>query len=70
MIKALLISIMLLCTSSYCYAANKQVTYVYVTPSGSKYHRYNCRYVRSYTKITLEEARRLYNPCGVCKPPR
>lgn len=45
---------------------------VYITKTGSKYHRGNCRYLRkSKIPISLEEAkRRGYTPCSVCKPPR
>ena len=42
---------------------------VYVTRTGSKYHRSGCRYLRkSKIAISLEEARRSYEPCSVCNP--
>jgi len=44
---------------------------VYVTRTGKKYHRAGCRYLRkSAIPMKLSEARRLYGPCSVCKPPR
>jgi endonuclease YncB( thermonuclease family) len=45
-------------------------TLVYVTPSGSKYHRADCRFAKGTARaITLDEARRRHQPCSVCKPP-
>jgi micrococcal nuclease len=44
---------------------------VFVTKSGTKYHRDGCRHLGS-TKIPLtlgEAARRGYDPCAVCAPP-
>ena len=42
---------------------------VYVTRTGTKYHRGSCRYLR-YSKIPidLESAKRNYGPCSVCRP--
>jgi S1-C subfamily serine protease len=46
-------------------------TIVYITRTGSKYHRAGCRYLsKSKIPITLKEARQHYAPCSVCKPPR
>lgn len=44
-------------------------TSVYVTRTGTKYHRDGCRYLRS-TKIpiSLTDARQQYSPCSVCNP--
>jgi len=44
---------------------------VYITRTGEKYHRANCRYLsKSKIPISLAEAkRRGYTPCKVCKPP-
>jgi len=44
---------------------------VYITKTGKKYHRWDCRYLRkSSIPISLTEAkRRGYKPCKVCKPP-
>jgi len=44
---------------------------VYITETGSKYHRWGCQYLRqSCIPISLREAKRLgYTPCKVCKPP-
>lgn len=43
---------------------------VYVTQSGNRYHRENCMYVegRSCSALTLEEAKKEYEPCKVCNP--
>ncbi len=50
----------------------KKKVYVYITKTGKKYHKGNCRYLKkSKIKITLEEAcKRGYTPCRVCKPPK
>ena len=43
---------------------------VYVTRTGAKYHRSGCRHLsKSKIPISLEEAKRRYSPCSVCKPP-
>lgn len=45
---------------------------VYVTDTGERYHRGECRYLR-YSKhsVSLKEAKRQgYTPCKVCRPPR
>lgn len=42
---------------------------VYVTPSGAKYHRQTCRFAKGAAAVTLEEAKKTREPCGVCKPP-
>lgn len=44
---------------------------VYVTPSGTKYHRSDCFYVKDKTttiKLSIEEAGNKYLPCSVCNP--
>lgn len=44
---------------------------VYVTETGAKYHRENCRTLKdSKIEITLEDAKRSYEPCGICNPPQ
>lgn len=44
--------------------------WVYVTPSGKKYHRSNCRYAGNASrKIPLREAQYHYEPCKLCRPP-
>ena len=44
---------------------------VYVTRTGSKYHRLSCQYLRrSRIPISLKEAKRSYEPCSVCRPPQ
>lgn len=49
----------------------KGSTTVYVTRTGSKYHRGGCQYLRrSKIKMTLREAVDAgYDPCSVCDPP-
>lgn len=44
---------------------------VYVTRTGAKYHRGDCKWLR-YSKIpiSLEEAKQQYGPCRTCNPPR
>ena len=45
---------------------------VYITKTGSKYHRDGCRYLsRSKIPINLSDAKNSgYGPCSVCNPPR
>lgn len=44
---------------------------VFVTRTGSKYHRGSCSYLRkSRTPMKLSEARGRYGPCSRCRPPR
>lgn len=47
---------------------SKDTTYVYVTESGSKYHKDGCRYLKdSMIKIKLTDAKNKdYEPCSVC----
>lgn len=45
-------------------------TIVYVTKTGSKYHRGGCQYLRhSKIAMTLSQAARVYEPCLRCRPP-
>jgi endonuclease YncB( thermonuclease family) len=44
---------------------------VYVTRTGSKYHRSSCQYIRrSRIPVSLKEAKPSYDPCSVCRPPQ
>lgn len=45
---------------------------VYITKTGKKYHKGDCRYLKkSKIKISLKDAcKREYTPCKVCKPPK
>lgn len=44
---------------------------VYVTDTGSKYHRSDCRYLYSKNEISLSRAKREgYTPCSVCNAPK
>ena len=48
-------------------------TLVYVTPSGKKYHRSTCRYVKNNAgafALPLDDALRAHTPCSICDPPR
>src|SRR5579859_2459918 len=41
---------------------------VYVTNTGTKYHREGCRHLaKSMKAMTLEQAAKNYEPCSVCK---
>lgn len=43
---------------------------VYVTKTGAKYHKPGCRHLKSSSiPMKLEEARKKFGPCSVCKPP-
>lgn len=46
-------------------------TTVYITNTGSKYHRDGCRYLKN-SKIpkSLSDVRGWYSPCSVCNPPQ
>jgi hypothetical protein len=46
--------------------------YVYVTPSGTKYHLKSCKSVRNTCRqLSLSEAAyEGYSPCSICHPPR
>jgi micrococcal nuclease len=44
---------------------------VYITRTGTKYHRAGCRYVaRNGTAVPVDEAAARYRPCSVCDPPK
>lgn len=44
---------------------------VYITRTGKKYHRGNCRYLsKSKIPTKLSQAKRRYGACSVCNPPR
>lgn len=47
----------------------KKSQMVYVTRTGKKYHRDGCSHLKSKIAMPLQEARRLYQPCKVCRPP-
>lgn len=51
--------------------AEKKGIIVYITKTGSKYHREECRYLsKSSIPISLEDAKaRGYEPCSVCGAP-
>lgn len=44
---------------------------VYRTKTGKKYHREGCRHLsKSSFPISLSDAKRVYGPCSVCRPPQ
>jgi endonuclease YncB( thermonuclease family) len=44
---------------------------VYVTPSGKKYHREGCKFLgKNARALLLEAARKRYEPCSACNPPK
>ena len=51
---------------------NKDAITVYVTETGSKYHRDGCEFLaNSKIPVTLDKAKKEgYEPCKVCKPPK
>ncbi|MFH6985275.1 hypothetical protein [Marinoscillum luteum] len=53
------------CTSAYTQEAK-----VFVTDTGTKYHRENCKYLRySRSELTIKSAKEKgYEACKVCKP--
>jgi competence protein ComEC len=49
----------------------KKTVTVYITETGSKYHKDGCRYLRkSKIPISLDDAKQGYDPCSVCDPPQ
>jgi cell division protein FtsX len=47
-----------------------QTITVFITRTGAKYHRAECRYLsRSKIAVALTEAAKHYGPCSVCRPP-
>lgn len=72
-----ILTVILICISFSACADEAQDDYsegsgvtVYVTDSGEKYHRANCKYLsNSKNAIDLEDAKnRGYGRCSVCKP--
>lgn len=53
-------------------AIGTDTTIVYITDTGDKYHRYDCRYLdESKMTISLKYAKyKGYGACGVCDPPK
>lgn len=54
------------------YSPSKSGTVVYVTRTGSKYHRGSCSYLSSSKiEIDLDDAKDDgYSPCSKCNPPK
>lgn len=63
---------MLLLVSPLCYAYSvPSDTIVYVTDSGTKYHRESCSYLKSSRSMTIAQAKASgYEPCSRCNPDR
>jgi len=61
---------LLLCLVTVLVFAGSSGTLVYITKSGTKYHRDGCRYLSSSKiSISIEDAiKKGYEPCKVCKP--
>jgi hypothetical protein len=53
-----------------CLTCNADAQKVYITKTGAKYHRKDCRYLKySSFEIDLSEAKeRGHTPCSVCRP--
>lgn len=51
-------------------ATTQNIDTVYVTPTGKKYHKQNCMYVKgkNLTELTRTQAENIYTPCSVCNP--
>lgn len=48
-----------------------KVNEVFVTTSGKKYHRNGCKFLsKSKIPISLEDAKKKYEPCSICNPPK
>ena len=60
----------LLFVATMLYTLSISAQTVYVTKTGEKYHKANCRYLKySQNEITLEKAIALgFEACKVCKP--
>ena len=56
--------------TEYIFPEEEITTQVYVTPSGKKYHRPDCRYVKGKNcdSLSVADAYRKYTPCSVCRP--
>lgn len=51
--------------------AKTTTTYVYITKSGKKYHIDGCSYLaKSKIKILLTDAKKKFDPCSKCNPPK
>ncbi len=51
--------------------ATLAATVVFVTPNGKKYHLEGCKFLSKNARpMSLEEARKSYQPCSACDPPK
>ena len=66
----LLVSLVLLIVACES-PVNPETEIVYITETGTKYHRDGCQYLSSSKiAITLSEAcNKGYSPCSICNPP-
>lgn len=43
---------------------------VYITETGTKYHRYNCQFLNdSKIEVKMSQLKKKYTPCSKCNPP-
>lgn len=68
-ILALVASCVVLLSVCVAYAVSPD-TFVCVTPTGTKYHRFNCSYIQnSFSTMTISDAEQNgYEPCSRCRP--
>lgn len=51
------------------FEGDSKLPVVYITSSGSKYHRSDCRFLNGDARvISLDKAVKEYTPCGSCQP--
>lgn len=50
-------------------SSKAEQTIVYITKTGTKYHKGNCYCLKSKIKKTLSEVKDKYEPCSICNPP-
>lgn len=57
-------------TSTFNDISDNQTDIVYITRTGNKYHRADCRYTKDKdcTAVSKSEAEQNYTPCKICKP--
>ncbi len=50
------------------FAEETETVFVYVTVTGTKYHKEGCIYSGDAIKISKQEAEKIYEPCMICNP--
>ncbi len=67
---SLVLAFVLLITVALAYTVPDD-TIVYITPTGTKYHREDCSYTTTVRSMTIKEAEsRGFDPCSRCDPDR